>query len=82
LAWAIWRTPILPKGEGEGIMYSAFTARELGFGYILSDNQQLQRINENRLGSKYLSKEDAILLSGSAEKHLIIREQFDNYLAG
>ena len=70
---------ILPKGEGEGIMYSAFTARELGFGYALTD-VQLKMINENQLGSDNMSKEDAILLRGSAEKQPITREQFDNDL--
>jgi hypothetical protein len=57
-------------------MYRAFAARELGFGYILS-NVQLQRINGNRLDTEYLSKYEAILLRGSAEKQPITRVQFD-----
>jgi hypothetical protein len=81
-----WQGPsgehlILPKGEGEGIMYSAFTARELGFGYALPD-VQLRMMNQNRLGTEYLSKEEAILLRGSVEKQPITREQFDNDLVG
>jgi hypothetical protein len=73
-----WRGPfgehlILPKGEGEGIMYSAFTARELGFGYALT-NVQLQTMNQNRLDTEYLSKEKGILLRGSVEKQPIMRE--------
>jgi hypothetical protein len=58
---------VLPKGEGEGIMYSAFTGRELGFSYALTD-VQLQTMNQNRLGTESLSKEEAILFRGSAEK--------------
>jgi hypothetical protein len=37
---------ILPKGVGEGIVYSAFTAQKLGFSYILS-GVQIQRTNKN-----------------------------------
>jgi hypothetical protein len=37
-------------------------------------------MNQNRLGTEYLSKEDAIFLRGSAEKQPITREQFDNDL--
>jgi hypothetical protein len=64
---------ILPKGEGEGIMISAFVLRELGLGPELT-NVQLATFNPQRLVKEYASKEEAISLFGAA------REHFDNNL--
>jgi hypothetical protein len=59
-----WKGPhgealILPKGEGEGIMVSAFVLSELGLGSKLT-NVQLATINCLRLGKEYASKEEVI----------------------
>jgi hypothetical protein len=67
-----WKGPhgealILPKGEGEGIIVSAFVLCELGLGPKLTD-VQLATINCLPLGKKYASKEEAISLFGTAAK--------------
>jgi hypothetical protein len=79
-----WKCPqgeelILPKGEGEGIMVSAFVLCELGLGPELTD-VQLATINCICLGKEYASKEEAISLFGTAAKRPITREHFDNNL--
>jgi len=80
-----WKGPmgealILPKGEGEGIMISAFVLRELGLGPDVTDDQ-LREINLRfRTGKEYVSKEEAISLFGTASKRPITRAHFDDDL--
>jgi hypothetical protein len=69
-----WKGPqgeplLLPKGEGEGIMVSAFICRELSLGPELTDKQILT-IHHLRTGNEFVSKEDAISLFGTAAKRL------------
>jgi hypothetical protein len=71
---------ILPKGEGEGIMVSAFFLRELGWGPELTDNQLTEINRRFRTGKEHASKEEAISLFGTAEKPPITREHFANDL--
>jgi hypothetical protein len=52
-----WTAPsgqkaIVPKDEGMGVMISAFVSREFGFGLKLTQ-EQLQRVNQARQGTKY-----------------------------
>jgi hypothetical protein len=65
---------ILPKGEGEGTMVSAFITQELGLGPELTDNQLTEIDRRFRTGKEYASKEEAIGLFGTAEKPPITRE--------
>ena len=53
LAWTLpdGSRPLVPKDEGMGLMVSAFTSRELGFGYSLS-YENLMKVNEYRKGQK------------------------------
>jgi hypothetical protein len=80
-----WRGPqgeslILPKGEGEGIMVSAFILRKPGLGPELTD-KQLAEINLRfRAGKEHVSKEEAISLFGSAAKRPITRADSDDDL--
>ena len=55
------------KGEGTGIMVSAFTSRLLGFNPTLSDDE-LKQINDYRAGKQYMDPEAAIVLFGTADK--------------
>ena len=70
-----WKGPtglnfILPKSSGEILMISGFQSREfsLGLGSRLTPDI-LSKINESRKGCKYLSSEDAKLISRDEYKH-------------
>ena len=44
--------PLVPKDNGMGVMISAFTSRELGFGFQMSP-EMLELINATRKGKRY-----------------------------
>ena len=54
LAWTLpdGSRPLIPKDEGMGLMVSAFTCRELGFGHTIPVNV-LERVNAKRMNEKY-----------------------------
>ena len=60
-------TVLNPKSEGDKIMLSAYTGRELGFGRPLS-MEELEKINANRAGKHYLDKEAALEINKKTEK--------------
>ena len=69
-----WKGPLgqhqlLPKSEGEILMVSGMQAREfgLGVGQLLTP-EIIKSVNNNREGKEYISKEDAILVNGTANK--------------
>jgi hypothetical protein len=73
---------LLPKDEGQGVMISAITSRELGFGMELSPNQ-LALVNQRRkrVGNKhYLDKDAAIAKNGTTTKPLLTSSPFIRYL--
>jgi hypothetical protein len=59
--------PVIPKDEGLGVMISAFVSREFGFGMILSE-EDLQKVNEFRIGKKYSDDLAAIDKRGTSAK--------------
>ena len=69
LAWTLpdGSRPLVPKDEGMGLMVSAFTSRELGFGYSLS-YENLMKVNEYRKGKKYGDEKASIQLFGNSFK--------------
>ena len=60
--------PLIPKDEGYGVMLSAFTSRELGFGFDVP-KETLAGVNKNRKGNKYSDETAAKIVYGKAEKH-------------
>ena len=57
----------MPKDDGIGVMISAFTSRELGFGFWLSP-EMLELINIRRKGKIYSDEQAAITLYGDSLK--------------
>ena len=57
------KRPILPKDEEAGIMISAFQSFEFGFRYPLT-NEELERVNEKRIGQKYFDEEASNVKKG------------------
>jgi hypothetical protein len=55
---------LVPKGDGQGVMISAFQCRELGFGVKLNQ-EQLDEINFIRRGKKYVDEEAAKKYKGN-----------------
>ena len=51
--------PLIPKEEGQGIMLSSFTCRELGYGYKI-DEDKLKKVNKNRQNQSYNDENAAI----------------------
>ena len=69
----------LPKGEGGRITLSAFVLRELCLDPTRLTDDQLTEISLRfRTGKEYVSKEEAIGVSGKAAKWPITRAHFDN----
>ena len=60
--------PLMPKDECYDVMLSAFTSRELGFGFDVP-KETLAGVNKNRKGSKYSDETAAKIVYGKAEKH-------------
>ena len=77
LAWTLpdGSRPLIPKDEGMGLMVSAFTCRELGFGHTIPVNV-LERVNAKRMNEKYSDEKAAITLFGSAKKQLLTSTPF------
>ena len=59
--------PLIPKDEGYGVMISAFTSREFGFGLPLTQ-ETLQKVNEIRRKQKYSDESAAKIIYGKTEK--------------
>ena len=59
---------LVPKDEGQGIMLSSFTCRELGYGMQLSKDV-IDAVNLRRRGKKYSDVEAANARLGSATKN-------------
>ena len=76
-AWSLpdGTRPLIPKDEGIGIMISAFTCRELGFGYTVPDDI-LERVNTVRLGQKYSDEKAATLINGTPFKKKLTKTPF------
>jgi hypothetical protein len=73
--------PLLPKDEGQGLMVSAFTSRDLGFGLNISP-AQLDEINQKMRGKgkKYLDESAAIMKNGTSQKRYLKTSPFVQYL--
>ena len=67
--------PLIPKDEGMGLMFSAFTCRDLGFGCIIPEDV-LARVNIKRQNTKYSDTMATKLANGKAEKHPIKTSPF------
>ena len=61
--------PLLPKDEGQGIMFSAFVSRDFGFGYSLSA-EEIKAINDWRSAAdmRYKDGDAAKRLNGHDKK--------------
>ena len=59
---------LVPKDEGQGVMISAFTSRDLGFGSPEITQEKLDQINESRKGKKYEDEDAAIYVHGDVFK--------------
>ena len=57
LAWTLpdGARPLVPKDEGYGLMLSALTCRELGFGFTVP-NHVLKEVNKLRNGKSILMR--------------------------
>jgi hypothetical protein len=66
-----------PKGQGDGLMASAFTGNQIGFSLVLSD-QQIAQVNALRHGKEYISKEEAEFLTETSKKPALTRQMFDD----
>jgi hypothetical protein len=64
-----------PKGQGDGVMASAFCGDQIGFGLVLTD-EQLSQVNALR--HDYVSKEEATFLTETTEKPDLTRKMFDD----
>jgi hypothetical protein len=58
---------LVPKDDGQGLMISAFQSREFGFGLEISE-EDLKKVNEARVGQKYLDEAAANAKRGTVEK--------------
>ena len=66
---------IIPKDEGYGIMISAMTSREFGFGMQLSA-EDLVKINKERENKKYSDEEAAVAVHGNSNKQKLTSSPF------
>ena len=66
---------LLPKDEGQGIMVSAFTSREIGFGFSVPP-ECLDEINKIRDGTHYSDRQAALLLYGTSKKQKLESSPF------
>ena len=58
--------PIIPKDNGQGIMYSCIQSREFGFGFRKLTIGEVTKLNrERRTGKKYIDPEAAKVARGS-----------------
>jgi hypothetical protein len=73
--------PLLPKSEGEGYMLSAFVSRELGFGRVLTGDELLIKINnERQIGKTYIDIQAATEILKTHQKPLLTESPFVMYL--
>lgn len=56
-------------------MISAFQSREFGFGFAITP-EQLKKVNEKRVGERYVDKEAAKLKRGKIQKEPLISSPF------
>ena len=72
------KKPLLPKDEGAGVMISAFTSRELGYGPVELTQDQLDKVNSIRRGrnATYSDQDAAISLFGTAVKPKLTKSPF------
>ena len=78
LAWSMpdGARPLIPKDEGYGLMtISAFTCRELGFGFTVPSNV-LKEVNALRQGTKYSEESAAEEIHGSVFKKELTHTPF------
>ena len=73
------QTPMIPKDEGCGVMFSSFVSREYGFNLQLSA-EQLATVNQNRKGQFYKDREAAELKRGNAKKEDLTCSPFSRKL--
>ena len=77
LSWTLpdGSKPLIPKDEGAGLMLSAITSRELGFGFTVSESA-LEAVNEKRMNMKYSDEKAATVLFGKPEKQKLTTTPF------
>ena len=73
------KTSLMPKTDGQGLMVSAFTSREFGFGYDLSP-KQLKIVNEYRRNKSYCNEKAATEKHGKIEKQDLKVSPFKHYI--
>jgi hypothetical protein len=61
---------LLPKGEGETIMVSAFFSRLFGLGRKLNE-EEIIAINRVRYGGKYKANDSALVINGHDDKPVL-----------
>ena len=67
--------PLMPKDKGQGVMVSAFTSRELGFGCDVTEDE-LANINEKRKDEHYSDPEAAEEFYGTSKKQILKSSPF------
>ena len=72
-------TPLMPKTDGQGLMVSAFTSREFGFGYDLNETQ-LKIVNDYRRNKFYCDEKAATAKHGKIEKEDLKISPFKRYI--
>jgi hypothetical protein len=69
---------LLPKDDGQGVMISAFTCKELGFGASFSGDE-LDKVNVGRrIGKRknYVDEKSAKQKYGTSKKHMLTKSPF------
>ena len=70
---------LIPKDEGQGVMLSSFTSRELGYGYEITQDI-LDEINMKRNNTSYSDTDAAKLKNGTTIKPLLTESPFTREL--
>ena len=66
---------LIPKDEGQGIMLSSFTCRELGYGYTPSSTV-MDAVNQRRNNKKYSDESSAVIKNGNSKKPKLTTSPF------
>jgi hypothetical protein len=68
-------TALIPKGDGLGVMISAFVSREFGFGFELT-TEQFQEVDANQVREKYKDETAAKKKHGTELKQPLTTSPF------
>ena len=73
------QTAMIPKDEGQGLMFSSFVSREYGFHFHITE-EQLKVVNLKRNGQNYVDVSAAEAKRGNASKEKLTESPFSRKL--